>query len=104
MELKNERQKLLEQKRCLTDLRQVHDEYSTLTAQKKDLVRKIMIAIDAAEDTTELETRNSALTQVVRKLEGRIGQLLRASGATEDSFRVILKEESAVTSSSRMGD
>jgi bloom syndrome protein len=104
MKLKIERQKLLEQKRCLTDLHQVHDEYSALTAQKKDLVRKIMIAIDAAEDTTELETRNSALTQVVRKLEGRIGQLLRASGATEDNFRVILKEESAVTSSSRMGD
>lgn len=99
-ELKSERRKLREQKKCLEDLQHLQAEYGTLTTRKRELVKKIMTAIDAAEDTSDLENTNSTLMQAVRRLEGQMGQLLRASGATE-SFYISPKLENNLESFSQ---
>jgi bloom syndrome protein len=84
--LKEARTSLLDQNKAYTAINDCREQHKGLMNQKKMVAKQIMDLLDTDTDTSDLESRQSELTQEMRKLEKEVAQLLYKSGALKDGF------------------
>ncbi len=96
-EVRNERLSLLEQRKAVSALMPLHDQYRALTVRKDELKKRYITAFDAqeSEETIAQElARAQAALEGLRNIEIQVGRLLHISGATENMFSADVKVQS----------
>jgi bloom syndrome protein len=97
IEVRNERICILEQRKSLSALVPLHDQYRALAARKDELWKRYMVAFDAQESDETISKELAAVQAAndgLRSIGIQIGRLLRVSKATESMFSIDVKVQS----------